>query len=89
MTRSPEDNCFMLKQTYSPSMAPLQKLKNEKNIRNIYRSGRYKLIYKEQNETGKDILKRDFIFNLYFCVCMYVYTTYMLYKYITFVTEYF
>lgn len=89
MTRSQEDNCFMLKQTYSPSMAPQQKLKNEKNIRNIYRSGRYKLIYKEQNETGKDILKRDFIFNLYFCVCMYVYTTYILYKYITCVTEYF
>lgn len=56
MTRSPEDNCFVLKQIYSPSMAPLQKLKNEKNIRNIYRYGRYKLMYKEQNETGKDIL---------------------------------
>lgn len=72
-------NLVMLKQAHSPSLTLLT------NENNIYKyilvwQAHNKLTYREENESGTGILKRDFVFySTSLCVCIYVYITHMLY----------
>lgn len=70
-------NLVMLKQAHSPSLTLLT------NENNIYKyifvwQVHNKLTYREENESGKGILKRDFVFLFYISVCVYVCVLHML-----------
>lgn len=81
MISSPGDtvNLVMLKQAHSPSLTLLT------NENNIYKyifvwQMHNKLTYREENESGKGILKRDFVlYSTSVSVYVCVYYTYVIY----------